>query len=541
MKKLVFLLLLLAAVGAMAQVPQIYHKHPRYYYTKWYADSCPEYYNDSMCTRYWFHETIRFFDNKIHVKDEYTSKPLVVKGLVALVRMNEGLSATGHRLPEYLYLFQKVGANRVIVDSIRWDTAAPMIINWKLNVHDSVYSQCYAYEAYFKEPYVVDSTFSLGGTTHSTGEVYIPELGYRWSGWYKHTNYVCAQEDTCWPWHTYYCPPYGEQKILNNGVWSDLDYYQYIFGYGYYLAISDFYNLEVGTCDSTMGHVEGGGRMSDGIVRSITAVREPGYHFTYWNDGSRDNPRQVTLTQDTLFIACFAAGDPVPCNVTATAADSAMGIVTGSGVYDSNTVVTLRASGRQRCRFVQWNDGNTDNPRDVLVTSDTAFTAFFEPTDTARYLVEVLSADSLMGRVTGYGVYDSSSVATIEAYGLGNHEFSRWNDGDRNNPRQVVVTGDTVFTAYFKYIGAPESINEADASRVELSPNPTTGTVRITATEPMRQVTIYDLSGKQIQNSDHRTPITELTLDLSSLPAGSYIIKITNIIGNTCHLKLIKN
>lgn len=533
---------MLCAFGAMAQMPQIYHKHPRYYYSKWYTDSCPEYYNSTQCTRYWFHEGSFYQNSKIRVKDEFTPQPLLVKGLVALVNMHERGNAKG-RLPEHLYLFQKIGDTRVIVDSVRWDTAAPMIINWKLNSHDSSYRQCYAYEAYFDSPYIVDSTFCIGGTTHSTDYHYIPELGYRWDGWYLHTHYVFAYEDTCWAYPTLNCMPYGEQYTLqlNTGVWNAISSELLVGAYGLYLAISDFYNLAVGTCDSTMGHVEGGGRMSDGIVRSITAVREPGYHFTYWNDGSRDNPRQVTLTQDTLFIACFAAGDPVPCNVTATAADSAMGIVTGSGVYDSNTVVTLRASGRQRCRFVQWNDGNTDNPRDVLVVRDTAFTAYFEPTDTARYLVEVLSADSLMGVVTGYGVYDSSSVATIEAYGLGNHEFSRWNDGNRNNPRQVVVTGDTVFTAYFKYIGAPESINEADASRVELSPNPTTGTVRITATEPMRQVTIYDLSGKQIQNSDHQTPITEHTLDLSSLPAGSYIIKITNIIGNTCHLKLIKN
>jgi hypothetical protein len=37
----------------------------------------------------------------------------------------------------------------------------------------------------------------------------------------------------------------------------------------------------------------------------ITATANYGYHFTQWNDGNTQNPRTITLTQDTTFTALF--------------------------------------------------------------------------------------------------------------------------------------------------------------------------------------------------------------------------------------------
>ena len=43
-----------------------------------------------------------------------------------------------------------------------------------------------------------------------------------------------------------------------------------------------------------------------GNTVSITATPVTGYHFTQWQDGNTDNPRTITLTQDTIFTAEFA-------------------------------------------------------------------------------------------------------------------------------------------------------------------------------------------------------------------------------------------
>lgn len=64
--------------------------------------------------------------------------------------------------------------------------------------------------------------------------------------------------------------------------------------------------------------------------------------------------------------------------ITVNANDAAMGTVTGGGTYDVNSVVTLTATPNEGYEFVAWNDGNTDNPREITVTADAQYTATFQ-------------------------------------------------------------------------------------------------------------------------------------------------------------------
>ena len=73
------------------------------------------------------------------------------------------------------------------------------------------------------------------------------------------------------------------------------------------------------------------------------------------------------------------------------------------------------------------------------------FLSIIEP----QNLLEVHSADSTMGQVTGSGFYPDSTDVWIEAVSEYGYIFTHWDDGDTANPRLVTVTGDTVFTAYF--------------------------------------------------------------------------------------------
>ena len=59
--------------------------------------------------------------------------------------------------------------------------------------------------------------------------------------------------------------------------------------------------------------------------------------------------------------------------------DSTMGTVSGGGLHADSTYATLRATPLTGYRFVAWNDGDTLNPRNVFVVSDTTFTATFQP------------------------------------------------------------------------------------------------------------------------------------------------------------------
>ena len=53
------------------------------------------------------------------------------------------------------------------------------------------------------------------------------------------------------------------------------------------------------------GSTEGGGTYVYGTIDTLYAYPAEGFAFRYWNDGITDNPRIITATQDSLFIAYF--------------------------------------------------------------------------------------------------------------------------------------------------------------------------------------------------------------------------------------------
>ena len=68
---------------------------------------------------------------------------------------------------------------------------------------------------------------------------------------------------------------------------------------------------------------------------------------------------------------------PVMYQVTVTSSDPAQGTVSGGGSYPENGVAVITAVAASGYRFDSWDDGNTQNPRTVIVTSDTSFIATF--------------------------------------------------------------------------------------------------------------------------------------------------------------------
>jgi hypothetical protein len=64
-------------------------------------------------------------------------------------------------------------------------------------------------------------------------------------------------------------------------------------------------HLAVSPNDIYMGDVYGGGFYWPGDNVIINALPKNGYQFSYWSDGSTDNPLTFTITCDTTFIAFF--------------------------------------------------------------------------------------------------------------------------------------------------------------------------------------------------------------------------------------------
>lgn len=59
-------------------------------------------------------------------------------------------------------------------------------------------------------------------------------------------------------------------------------------------------------------------------------------------------------------------------------ANETMGTVTGGGVFEDGTEITISATPNNGYRFVRWNDNNTDNPRTIVCEGNATYTAYFE-------------------------------------------------------------------------------------------------------------------------------------------------------------------
>ena len=57
--------------------------------------------------------------------------------------------------------------------------------------------------------------------------------------------------------------------------------------------------------------------------------------------------------------------------------NNALGTVSGEGLYNANQTITIHAYPKYGNTFVRWNDNNTDNPRQIFLSSDTLLIAYF--------------------------------------------------------------------------------------------------------------------------------------------------------------------
>ena len=133
--------------------------------------------------------------------------------------------------------------------------------------------------------------------------------------------------------------------------------------------------LTATTANAKMGIAYGSGIFAKGSQTEIVAIEKYGYHFTQWSDGNTDNPRFVKVTSDITLTAQFEVNN---YSVLAAANEKTMGTVEGAAVYAYLSRTQLKAVPNEGYKFAGWSDGETDNPRNILVYSDTAFTAIFE-------------------------------------------------------------------------------------------------------------------------------------------------------------------
>ena len=93
--------------------------------------------------------------------------------------------------------------------------------------------------------------------------------------------------------------------------------------------------------------------------------------------------------------------------VSVMANNPSYGTVSGGGSYPSGTSCQISATPYEGYYFTQWSDGNTDNPRTVVISQDTTFTAFFEAVQQIKEVVIYEQCESNIDVLTDTIIYFS--------------------------------------------------------------------------------------------------------------------------------------
>lgn len=206
------------------------------------------------------------------------------------------------------------------------------------------------------------------------------------------------------------------------------------------------FTLGVSSADESKGTTTPGGMYDEDSEVLIYAAAKDGYRFSRWNDGNTNNPRTVKMIGNLSYKAYFEAVIPT-YNITASA-NAVEGTVIGSGVYEAGTKATLAAIGNTGYHFVKWTDGNTANPRQVIVMADVSYVAQFAK-DAAKYTLTTSSTNASQGTAYGQGKYEEGTSVAIFAVANDGYHFTQWHDGNTENPRMVTVYSDAMYFANF--------------------------------------------------------------------------------------------
>ena len=484
MKKIVLLLFCMLAMMPV-MMSQTYDtvsgpdgKLPGYHYSWWYdttfcyLDLPNPYAYPSLSLTMW--NTCSFPDLR-YAKMEYVDHPTAITSLgvwvldstIADIQLSYPVQNPSRPFPEYIDIFQYDWEkdSAVLLARAQWDTATPKVMKVPLHSDTAQYGfeYCYLYEVNLPTPVLVDSSFYLAGTNNNNEKIRTGSGDYDISYLYYPTIYAHVAPNSILLGGPYRFTEQENAYIASyeilggDTVWifeDHIDWTSFALQYGgtrdvfgMYMPKIDYADVRVTSNNDNLGTAGPSGQLSKWVEQTFYATPFEGNVFTHWEDGSVENPRTVYITQDTVLKAFFNT----PCDMIARSSNEDLGYVVGSRTY-----------------FV----------------GDTAY-------------IEAVPTN-------------------------GNVQFAWWNDYVPDNPRRVVMTQDTTFTAYFAH---PAGIDAAGESVFALSPNPTEGNVTITLAAPATadvKLTLHDVAGHEVMTVSIPAGQTSATLSLHDLPSGAY-------------------
>jgi hypothetical protein len=153
------------------------------------------------------------------------------------------------------------------------------------------------------------------------------------------------------------------------------------------------------------------------------------------------------------------------------------------------------------------------------------------------YQITLQSSNDIMGTVGFLQYSNTSDTIIFQAIAFAGYQFVQWSDGITDNPRTIILTQDTNFTAEFASIVNVKEV-ETYANHINVFPNPVQNTLHFQSSSPIEQVIIYDISGRILFQTSKVCETFEV-LDISLLANGIYLVKVKTKEGEVIR-KIIK-
>lgn len=240
---------------------------------------------------------------------------------------------------------------------------------------------------------------------------------------------------------------------------------------------------------------------------SVAAIATPasGFHFVQWNNGETINPYFFSIGNNPIDLIAY-----FDTNIfhVITEANPLEGITLGDTIVIQQDIVsvTISAEANIGYRFVQWNDGNTNNPRVVNVVSDTTFRAVFVE-DINHCQVSLSANNEYWGGVSGGGNYIEGDSVCCYAQPFDGYVFLGWNNGSQENPLCFRVYSNITLVAIFMDTTHLYSVN-LTVNDITMGGTTGSGQYRIGDTAVCSAIPFEGYSFRGWSNGSQENPLT---------------------------------
>ncbi|WP_162148787.1 pectinesterase family protein [Alkaliflexus imshenetskii] len=128
---------------------------------------------------------------------------------------------------------------------------------------------------------------------------------------------------------------------------------------------------------------------------------------------------------------------------------------TDNNQYAEGTEITLQVERKFGYTFNRWSDGNTDNPRTIVLDSNKAISAIFDAVTTHQFNLNIEGSQWGKVQVSPQpvnGKYETGQIVNLKVVPNAVTSFSYWEDLTTNTERIIQINEDITLTATFDEI-----------------------------------------------------------------------------------------